>query len=1044
MKFKRKCFYWFAVMLLFSLIASGGCGGSSSNIAPIQQEDNTSDDVTPREPVIPISPDNPVPEERVTSPDVAVFTVSFIDFDGSEIAVQKVQDEGTATEPQAPEREGYIFLGWLDADGFLYNFDNPVYEDIALAAYYAELEEVTEYELAILKQSADIEGEVAVSFDAGSPITGVSISYDLDSIGTVMIAPISQNPMLGTAGLLGSPISINSVGGDVKRATITFSYDPELVRKRAIELCDEYKKLSVDVDINTVNLDDLAVVWYDESNDIAVLLEDSLTNARTHTLTASTTHFSNFGAVVRDLWDSMWGAKLPAVRTESTPYYDVVMALDYSGSMSDADIRQSVTAAQGLVDVLADDDYVTVIAFGSRAASIVEHKKVGIEREAIKQAITLRNPGVGSGTEFDAALGLAKTYKPSDSHYQPLIILLSDGGSSISNSLLDELNGNGQKVITVGIGSGVATDKMQMIAERTGGSYIFAETASDLKDAFLDLQSTYIGSTKDTDGDGLPDLVETSGMRDQYGKIWRTNPNLSNTDGDGYSDGEEMGEYKSLFVDHPYFRRVSNPNKTTFKVSIPLVPELPGMTYFDTQTGNNSNVIKLWCLTEDQAYLETADHETVYSKFGNLKVELVDIPEGFRLDEIKTTETDKGSGNILYKTTAKLSYYKDADLTGAKWKITADGRLGSPWTVAVSPKQVKYTVNNDLLFDAEKCMEEVETYFINQLCGDAQNAQPDNTQSLEDLKKQIKAQPYLGRTSEYEASELPEDVYEAFARVIFETLESANINRFNFDLDKVDGGLVEQVYAWLSAGIRSGTDTTSINGRNYTVKYYINALSVNGNGAGFSTATVSWKWDNGKKGKLREEHEEIWDMNWASNPKAGLNALSHYCAVLVQLELDVWKEFLSTFVIDAFGIKYIKKKEVTKATIREALDAAENVIKALHGDRDAAEELVKGTEGKLKEALEKGIETLVEKFIPNGKQYVDTAKKIWKVAEKRKALETALLEYNAAKDKGRADAEIVSAYKQFKTAYNDLKGIEWYEKKTVKFPELPEYTNNKP
>ena len=475
MKFKRKCFYWFAVMLLFSLIASGGCGGSSSNIAPIQQEDNTSDDVTPREPVIPISPDNPVPEERVTSPDVAVFTVSFIDFDGSEIAVQKVQDEGTATEPQAPEREGYLFLGWIDADGFLYNFDNPVYEDIALAAYYAELEEVTEYELAILKQSADIEGEVAVSFDAGSPITGVSISYDLDSIGTVMIALISQNPMLGTAGLLGSPISINSVGGDVKRATITFSYDPELVRKRAIELCDEYKKLSVDVDINTVNLDDLAVVWYDESNDIAVLLEDSLTNARTHTLTASTTHFSNFGAVVRDLWDSMWGAKLPAVRTESTPYYDVVMALDYSGSMSDADIRQSVTAAQGLVDVLADDDYVTVIAFGSRAASIVEHKKVGIEREAIKQAITLRNPGVGSGTEFDAALGLAKTYKPSDSHYQPLIILLSDGGSSISNSLLDELNGNGQKVITVGIGSGVATDKMQMIAERTGGSYISSQ-----------------------------------------------------------------------------------------------------------------------------------------------------------------------------------------------------------------------------------------------------------------------------------------------------------------------------------------------------------------------------------------------------------------------------------------------------------------------------------------------------------------------------------------------------------------------------------------
>ena len=45
----------------------------------------------------------------------------------------------------------------------------------------------------------------------------------------------------------------------------------------------------------------------------------------------------------------------------------------------------------------------------------------------------------------------------------------------------------------------------------------------------------------DTDGDGLPDCIETGGMINNIGEVVRTDPSLADTDGDTVSDGAEMG-----------------------------------------------------------------------------------------------------------------------------------------------------------------------------------------------------------------------------------------------------------------------------------------------------------------------------------------------------------------------------------------------------------------------------------------------------------------------------------------------------------------------
>ena len=56
----------------------------------------------------------------------------------------------------------------------------------------------------------------------------------------------------------------------------------------------------------------------------------------------------------------------------------------------------------------------------------------------------------------------------------------------------------------------------------------------------------------DSDGDGLPNCMETGGMLNNCGQLVYTDPYKSDTDGDGLSDGEEMGAVKDLTDVLPY------------------------------------------------------------------------------------------------------------------------------------------------------------------------------------------------------------------------------------------------------------------------------------------------------------------------------------------------------------------------------------------------------------------------------------------------------------------------------------------------------------
>lgn len=123
------------------------------------------------------------------------------------------------------------------------------------------------------------------------------------------------------------------------------------------------------------------------------------------------------------------------------------------------------------------------------------------------------------------------------------IILLSDGNSSISDGILKEAADSYIKIYTIRLGNSSDT-VLKRIADETGGSFFKAYNAAELIKIYEEIGITDDFDKTDTDGDGLYDAVEAAGIKIQSGLVEDdliyTDPTNPDSDFDGIPDGEEI------------------------------------------------------------------------------------------------------------------------------------------------------------------------------------------------------------------------------------------------------------------------------------------------------------------------------------------------------------------------------------------------------------------------------------------------------------------------------------------------------------------------
>ena len=338
-------------------------------------------------------------------------------------------------------------------------------------------------------------------------------------------------------GLVGEPFEIETEA-KFDKATLTFKLDMDK--------------------LGEVPFENLLFLWYDEDNQQFVEM-DTILDEENGTVSIETTHFSKYMIVNSADWYEAWADEIdynPEFDGKDI-HYNTVLAIDCSGSMGSNDpitINTNINSqydamyryqchrikgAKTFINRMSEDDNAAIILFDGQASVVVSMTNDKQSLSLALQKITNRG-----GTSFDAALRTSLMSFDedmlTDKNACNRIILLSDGQSTYSKSLLEGIKSKGIRIYTIGLGSSVDTETLQKISEATNGESYKADTSDELADLYERIYSTDDFDKSDDDKDGLYDIIEEAGIRLINGRVINTDSSDNDSDNDGLLDGKEI------------------------------------------------------------------------------------------------------------------------------------------------------------------------------------------------------------------------------------------------------------------------------------------------------------------------------------------------------------------------------------------------------------------------------------------------------------------------------------------------------------------------
>lgn len=372
-----------------------------------------------------------------------------------------------------------------------------------------------------------IEQDINADDDKISAVTKVSVTFDCPGIidRHVTLENMYNVDMLSSnvVGMVGAPIDITSEV-DFDYATITFTYDEAL--------------------LNGTPEENLAILWYDEANDRYVILdEDTVVDVENNTVSYTTTHFSTYLVIDREIWYDCWRENID-YRNSSTfkTEYDIGFVVDVSGSMDGDRLNRAKTALNTFIDAMYPCDNACLVKFNSYGNVV---SKYGSSISALKSAVSSLYASGGTSTNSGLLEAIDELSPNLSDDKTAMIILICDGDveyNAATMVLINRAIQNNIAIHTINVCDS-ASSILSEISEKTGGTYYIAKTSSEIASVMATLQQNTVSSIDmtDSDGDGLYDVYEVNGMKIQNGQIIKTDPNEADSDNDGVSDFDEIG-----------------------------------------------------------------------------------------------------------------------------------------------------------------------------------------------------------------------------------------------------------------------------------------------------------------------------------------------------------------------------------------------------------------------------------------------------------------------------------------------------------------------
>ena len=389
--------------------------------------------------------------------------------------------------------------------------------------------------------------DVKVDMDTNGNIErnlSIESMYNVDAMSTNVYA------------MIGEPFNFTS-STNFKSATITFKIDQSK--------------------LGDTLFDNLIILWYNEDDQVFEEMPTTR-DAVNSTVSTTTTHFSQYMVVDSQKWYANWNNSLSELRkmwTAGTSYQrnlHTLIMVDCSSSMDSSDYSHSslkigykgVTAenidkisinspsdvesycinsckrfdiCDGIINNKGSNDAVSIITFSNGVKS---NSGLSINTSYLRNALGKNLKKIGGTAYMNSALSTALSCIRTDTTDLYRLVVITDNNITFSSISSDDFPSN---VIfnIVNLGSRAIGNNIEAVAQATGGDVYNAINASDLTyetGGIITSPEKFVGT--DSDGDGIPDIVELYGLKPN-GEPINTDPNKKDTDGDGIDDNVELG-----------------------------------------------------------------------------------------------------------------------------------------------------------------------------------------------------------------------------------------------------------------------------------------------------------------------------------------------------------------------------------------------------------------------------------------------------------------------------------------------------------------------